>query len=96
MKEVVEQPGKVVLHVSSSLELSVVGLSLDVMRQASSTAISITGAPYANEYMFIIHFRETQDGACRIASVKEFVDSRFTTEFFAAERKRISDGTSGL
>lgn len=61
---------------------------LSISLQASSTATSTTGVPYANEYMVIFRLRGVEDGTIKIESTKEFVDSQASTEFFPAEMKR--------
>jgi hypothetical protein len=44
---------------------------------ASSTADTDAG-PYANEYMFVLHFNSD----CKVEKILEFVDSAFSKEFF--------------
>jgi len=65
-------------------------------------ATSRTGAPFVQEYIMFIHIRseiaagapdgdvnkDPQAGALRLYKVEEFVDSRFASDFFAAERLR--------
>jgi hypothetical protein len=46
---------------------------------ASSTADTKDG-PYANEYMLSLIF--TEDGS-KVTNIEEFVDSRYSLEFFA-------------
>lgn len=54
---------------------------------ASSTADSIIG-PYANEYALIMTFTEDRK---QVVEFKEFVDSAYSKEFFAAlEKARAS------
>ncbi|THH20620.1 hypothetical protein EUX98_g8547 [Antrodiella citrinella] len=60
----------------------------NVVFHASSTAISATGYPYANEYIIIMHVNLQPDGEYKIRSTKEFVDSKLSSEFFPAEAKR--------
>ncbi|KZV97878.1 hypothetical protein EXIGLDRAFT_764077 [Exidia glandulosa HHB12029] len=62
-----------------------------VVFHASSTGASATGVPYANEYIIIVTLREESNGTYAISHVKEFVDSRFSADFFEAERKRIAE-----
>jgi hypothetical protein len=50
---------------------------------ATSTADSDIG-PYANEYALILHF--TEDGK-KVTKFLEFVDSAFSTKFFADLRE---------
>jgi len=67
--EVVESPGKLVLH-------------------ASSSGTTVTEYPYANEYVTIVHVAKPEDGDYRISSIREFLDSKYTSESFPKERKR--------
>ncbi|KAF8161482.1 hypothetical protein B0H34DRAFT_643043, partial [Crassisporium funariophilum] len=60
---------------------------------ASSTGESITGAPYANEYTYIVQFvppPPNQGGKAlpKMRFVKEFVDSSATVKFFTEERAK--------
>lgn len=50
-------------------------------------ATSSTGAPFHQEYMFLIHFREESEG-WKIFKVEEFLDTGFSRDFFRAERLR--------
>ncbi|EJD41617.1 hypothetical protein AURDEDRAFT_169276 [Auricularia subglabra TFB-10046 SS5] len=59
-----------------------------IVIHASSDAKSETGARYTNQYMFLLHFRDEADGAVKISSITEFVDSHYTLGFFAAEKER--------
>ncbi|KAI0081026.1 hypothetical protein K474DRAFT_1704302 [Panus rudis PR-1116 ss-1] len=54
----------------------------------SSSAQTITGYPYTNEYTMLFRLRKNADGKIQITGVKEFVDSLYTTNFFPAERER--------
>ncbi|KAG5636669.1 hypothetical protein H0H81_007231 [Sphagnurus paluster] len=58
---------------------------------ASSEGESVTGAPYANEYVIFLYFvppKEGGDGLPKISMVKEFVDSARSVKFFTEERAR--------
>ncbi|KZV97877.1 hypothetical protein EXIGLDRAFT_343464 [Exidia glandulosa HHB12029] len=65
-----------------------------IVLHASSTGTSATGALYANEYIIIVTLREGSNGSYAISNVKEFVDSRFNADFFAAERERVAEKTT--
>ncbi|KAF8959946.1 hypothetical protein BDZ97DRAFT_1598129, partial [Flammula alnicola] len=54
---------------------------------------SVTGAPYGNEYIIILHFvpspeSEGPHALPKIRFVKEFVDSAFSSKFFTEERAK--------
>jgi hypothetical protein len=51
---------------------------------------SVTGHEYSNEYMIVLQMMasSTGDGSRKIRSVKEFVDSKASHEFFPAENQR--------
>ncbi|TCD64010.1 hypothetical protein EIP91_004678 [Steccherinum ochraceum] len=59
-----------------------------VVVHATATAVSTTGAPYANEYTIIAHVAKQPDGEYKVSSMKEFLDSKVLLEFMAAEQKR--------
>ena len=49
----------------------------------SSKGGTVTGEKYGNEYIFI--FETTlEDGVIKLKRVKEFLDSKYTTDFFQA------------
>ena len=58
------------------------------VKQGSSIATSTTGHTYTNEYAIFADVVLQRDGRYRVRSVKEFVDSKVSIEFFAAENKR--------
>jgi len=64
---------------------------LGVAIHGASTATSTTGAPYANEYMFMVRLKEQPDGKLKIIHVKEFIDSKVTLDFFPAEGARQAE-----
>jgi ketosteroid isomerase-like protein len=50
---------------------------------ASTKGESVSGTPWANEYIFILHFGASKaDGLPKIISFKEFVDSAAVVKFF--------------
>lgn len=50
---------------------------------ASTKGESVSGTPWANEYIFILHFGAPKaDGLPKIISFKEFVDSAAVVKFF--------------
>ncbi|KAJ4483774.1 hypothetical protein J3R30DRAFT_1827439 [Lentinula aciculospora] len=61
-----------------------------IVIHASSVGTSLSGAIFTNEYIIILHFTSsTKSGELpKITSVKEFVDSKVTFEFFQEERRR--------
>ncbi|KAK7692439.1 hypothetical protein QCA50_004064 [Cerrena zonata] len=59
-----------------------------VIIHAESSATTTTGAKYNNEYVIIFELKTDTEGAVKIKRAKEFVNSKFTAEFFAAERAR--------
>ncbi|KAG5650998.1 hypothetical protein H0H81_010257 [Sphagnurus paluster] len=67
----------------------------------SSAGESVSGSPYGNEYMLIIHFappKEGGDGLPKISKIKEFIDSARVLKFFEEERGKgageIADAVS--
>ncbi|KIJ51392.1 hypothetical protein M422DRAFT_26806 [Sphaerobolus stellatus SS14] len=68
VKEIIEVPGKIFIH-------------------ATSSGKSTTGAAYDNEYCLTFYLAH-QDDDLKISHLKEFVDSKYTSEFFAEESKR--------
>ena len=54
----------------------------------SSTATSGFGQPYASEYFIMMQLVSQSDGKHKIMVLKEYVDSKYMTEFFAEEKKR--------
>ncbi|KAJ3896146.1 hypothetical protein GG344DRAFT_61546 [Lentinula edodes] len=61
-----------------------------IIIHASSVGASLSGATFKNEYMIILHFAPSPElgELPKITSVKEFVDSKTTAEFFQEERRR--------
>ncbi|KAJ3762443.1 hypothetical protein F5880DRAFT_1505950 [Lentinula raphanica] len=61
-----------------------------ITMHASSAGMSVSGARFTDEYIFILHFTssDTTEELPKITSVKEFVDSKVTAEFFQEERRR--------
>ncbi|KIK69015.1 hypothetical protein GYMLUDRAFT_35054 [Collybiopsis luxurians FD-317 M1] len=61
-----------------------------IIIHASSVGTGVSGAAFANEYMLVLHFKASEEPGKlpRICSVKEFVDSKVTAEFFQEERRR--------
>lgn len=57
-----------------------------VLIHASSVGMTTTGAPYANEYNLTFHLKSGDDPV--IFCIKEFVDSKYSFDFFPAERAR--------
>ncbi|KIJ51378.1 hypothetical protein M422DRAFT_158316 [Sphaerobolus stellatus SS14] len=57
---------------------------------AMSSGKSTTGAPYNNEYCLTFYLVNQDDGLPKISYLKEFVDSKYSSEFFAGERERQS------
>ncbi|KAG6920047.1 hypothetical protein DXG01_010115 [Tephrocybe rancida] len=57
----------------------------------SSVGESVTGAPYRNEYMMIMHFAPpVGDDLPKITRVKEFVDGASVVKFFTEERAKAA------
>ena len=56
--------------------------------QATSKAMSTTGVPYANEYNILLYITPQSSGPPKVSLAKEFVDSKYSLEFFGAERER--------
>lgn len=54
----------------------------------ASTGKSTTGADYDNEYVFFFEITPETEGALKVKRVKEFVNSKYTVEFFPAEKAR--------
>jgi ketosteroid isomerase-like protein len=55
----------------------------------STKGKSVSGTPFANEYIFIVHFAAaplTTGSLPKIKSLKEFVDSAAVMRFFAEDR----------
>ncbi|KAE9405339.1 hypothetical protein BT96DRAFT_852953, partial [Gymnopus androsaceus JB14] len=63
-----------------------------VVIHASSVGLGVSGAPYANEYMLVFHMIPSNDPGVlpKILSVKEFVDSKLSVDFFQEERRRAA------
>ncbi|KAF9012705.1 hypothetical protein BDQ17DRAFT_720999 [Cyathus striatus] len=58
----------------------------------SGTGESITGTPYKNEFMIIMHFTSpAPNGETKICLVKEFVDGMSTVKFFTDERTKARE-----
>lgn len=57
--------------------------------QASSVGKTVTGSDYTNEYNLTFHL-VLEDGAPKIAVIKEFVDSLYSAAFFKEERQRFA------
>ncbi|KAF8186136.1 hypothetical protein K438DRAFT_1936843 [Mycena galopus ATCC 62051] len=56
--------------------------------RAASNGQSVSGTPWAFEYIFIVRLTEPKDGgAPKIVSMMEFVDSAEVQKFFVAEQK---------
>jgi hypothetical protein len=53
--------------------------------QVTSKAVSVTGGSYNNEYMLTFHLVTDSTGACKISAMKEFVDSKYWTDFLKEE-----------
>ncbi|KAJ6454281.1 hypothetical protein DFH09DRAFT_881785, partial [Mycena vulgaris] len=69
-------PAQITLH-----EVIEAGSTFTV--HASSVGESVSGTPWADEYILIIHFTEPIEGGLpKIASVKDFVDSAAVMKFF--------------
>jgi len=62
-----------------------------IFLHASSKATSTTGFPYSNEYNILLYVTPQPTGPPKISVAKEFVDSKFTLEFFVAERQRQAE-----
>ncbi|KAJ7437433.1 hypothetical protein B0H11DRAFT_2107144 [Mycena galericulata] len=53
---------------------------------AASKGESVSGTPWANEYIFILHFTAPKAGGLpKIVSLKEFVDSAAVAKFFSED-----------
>ncbi|KAJ7145774.1 hypothetical protein C8R44DRAFT_689847 [Mycena epipterygia] len=62
---------------------------------AASKGESISGTPWNNEYIFVIHFNTgTAGGLPKIVSLKEFVDSASMGKFFVADAAAKSAASS--
>jgi len=61
-----------------------------VTMHASSSALSVLGTPFLNEYMFTFHIRTSSTGERKICKIKEFVDSGYTKEWLHAETEKIA------
>ncbi|CAL1717439.1 unnamed protein product [Somion occarium] len=59
-----------------------------VVLHTTSSAVSSTGALYNNEYVIFVHLTEDANGVYRIMSIKEFIDTLYSAEFSAEEKKR--------
>ncbi len=58
--------------------------------QATAVGESVCGVPYDNEYMSTVQF-VVGDYGPQICYVKEYVDSKKTTEFFKEHRARVAE-----
>ncbi|PPQ85833.1 hypothetical protein CVT25_003464 [Psilocybe cyanescens] len=63
---------------------------------ASSKGVSVSGVPYANEHVLIVHFVPPPVSAGpnalpKMRLVKEYVDSSFSLTFFAQERAKAKE-----
>ena len=90
--EIVEEPGKVVLHVG--LRLCIVlptGLVTNLfVPQATGSAQSITGHAYTNEWMLTYHLVQGEENdKLKISLIKEFFDSESMASFVPAEMERV-------
>ncbi|KAF6761043.1 hypothetical protein DFP72DRAFT_879911 [Ephemerocybe angulata] len=65
---------------------------------ASSNGTSLSGTPYRNEYVLMIHFTPPVEagGLPRMRYLKEFVDSGFSMRFFKEERERQRVAREGV
>ncbi|KAJ7665034.1 hypothetical protein DFH06DRAFT_1186432 [Mycena polygramma] len=58
---------------------------------AASEGESVSGTPWKNEYIFIIHFTPPSDGCLpKIVSFKEFVDSAAVQKFYAEDAAKAA------
>lgn len=48
----------------------------------------MSGRPYNNEYIAIVHVVKQLDGTYKLKLEKEFIDSKYSVEFFAEEERR--------
>ncbi|TCD64345.1 hypothetical protein EIP91_004214 [Steccherinum ochraceum] len=73
--------------------LEVIENADSVILHATSTAISIgaTNAPFANEYAFIAHVAAQADGSYKVASVKEFVDSKVLVDVITRQGRKAEE-----
>ena len=70
-------------------------LSLHLI-QARGAGTSITGHPYTNEWIFIFTLQPSTDGGePKILRIKEFLDSLYMSQFFAAEVERVKKAKEG-
>ncbi|KAH9485738.1 hypothetical protein JR316_0002653 [Psilocybe cubensis] len=63
---------------------------------ASSNGVSVSGVPYANEHVLVIHYAPVSESAGpdalpKMRLVKEYVDSSFSLTFFAQERAKAKE-----
>ncbi|KAF8329511.1 uncharacterized protein EI90DRAFT_1406745 [Cantharellus anzutake] len=70
-----------------------------VVARLVGRATSRSGAPFLQEYVFFIHCRyeydtSSNESSIKVHKVEEFIDTRFSSTFFAAEKKKIK-GKSG-
>ncbi|KIJ51403.1 hypothetical protein M422DRAFT_26817, partial [Sphaerobolus stellatus SS14] len=75
------------VHLGASKVEEIIEVPGKVFVHATSSGMSTTGAAYDNEYCLTFHLAH-QDGDLKIFHLKEFVDSKYTSEFFAGESKR--------
>jgi len=82
-KDVIQGQDVVVLHVSKLFFLFFsVSILVNGLFQLLADGKTVSGRPYKNEYMFTFRFRGE-----KIASIKEFMDSKYVTEALEAEAK---------
>ena len=100
MHEVVETDDIITVHVRPRLlkmALLLGTLTSDIC-QASCDGDSVTGTPYTNEYILIIHFVPAENGRGelpKMSIMKEFVDSRHTLKFFTEEGVKAAAAVGG-
>ena len=68
--------------------LSDVRCNPNTSQQVSSSSKTTTGASYNNEYVLFLELESKEGSALQIKRFKEFVDSKYSTEFFPAEKAR--------
>lgn len=91
--EIIETPGKVVVHVCSPLcsQFYTPDRMHHLAKQLTGDGASTTGHPFLCEWIIIYHLEEESDGEVRIVLVKEFLDSHFMVPFMVEETKRLQE-----